>query len=119
MTEKRSLTIDRVLNAPPERVFAAWTDTAQLAQWYGPEGMSCEVFENDVTPGGRYALVMRSPEGEYRASARGRRDAPAAHPLGVQRRGASSLSQSRLVELAERPRALPRGRLSVFARCGL
>ena len=68
MTEERTLTIDRVLDAPPERVFAAWTDTAQLAQWYGPEGMSCEVFENDLTPGGRYSLVMRSEEGEYHLS---------------------------------------------------
>ena len=63
MTDEKTLVIDRVLNATPERVFAAWTDTAQLAQWYGPEGMTCEVFENDVTPGGQYALVMRSQEG--------------------------------------------------------
>ncbi len=68
MTDEKTLVIDRVLNASPERVFAAWTDTAQLAQWYGPEGMTCEVFENDVTPGGRYALVMRSAEGEYHLS---------------------------------------------------
>lgn len=68
MTDEKTLVIDRVFNATPERVFAAWTDTAQLAQWYGPEGMTCEVFENDVTPGGRYALVMRSQEGEYHLS---------------------------------------------------
>lgn len=68
MTDEKTLVIDRVLNATPDRVFAAWTDTAQLAQWYGPEGMTCEVFENDVTPGGRYALVMRSQEGEYHLS---------------------------------------------------
>ena len=68
MTDDKTLVIDRVFDAPPERVFAAWTDTAQLAQWYGPEGMACEVFENDVTPGGRYALVMRSGEGEYHLS---------------------------------------------------
>ena len=68
MTDEKTLVIDRVFNAPPERVFAAWTDTAQLAQWYGPEGMTCEVFENDVTPGGQYARVMRSAEGEYHLS---------------------------------------------------
>jgi uncharacterized protein YndB with AHSA1/START domain len=27
--------------------------------------MTAEIFENDVTPGGQYALVMRSEEGEY------------------------------------------------------
>jgi uncharacterized protein YndB with AHSA1/START domain len=68
MTDEKTFVIDRVFNASPERVFAAWTDTAQLAQWYGPEGMTCEVFENEVTPGGRYALVMRSAEGEYHLS---------------------------------------------------
>ena len=68
MTDQKKLVIDRVFNAPPDRVFAAWTDTAQLAQWYGPEGMTCEVLENDVTPGGRYSVVMRSEEGEYHLS---------------------------------------------------
>ena len=65
MTDDKTLVIDRVFNASAERVFAAFTDTAQLAQWYGPEGMAAEVFENDVKPGGRYSLVMRSEEGEY------------------------------------------------------
>jgi uncharacterized protein YndB with AHSA1/START domain len=65
MTDDKTLVIDRVFNASAERVFAAFTETAQLAQWYGPEGMTAEIFENDVTPGGRYSLVMRSDEGEY------------------------------------------------------
>lgn len=65
MTDDKTLVIDRVVNASAERVFAAFTQTAQLAQWYGPEGMTAEVFENDVKPGGRYSLVMRSDEGEY------------------------------------------------------
>lgn len=68
MTDEKTLVIDRVFRASPERVFAAWTDSAQLAQWYGPEGMSTEIFENDVSPGGRYALLMRSAEGEYHLS---------------------------------------------------
>jgi len=68
MPDDKTLVIDRVFNASPQRVFAAFTETAQLAQWYGPEGMTAEIFENDVTPGGRYALVMRSAEGEYHLS---------------------------------------------------
>jgi len=68
MTDDKTLVIDRVLSAPPDRVFAAWTDSTQLAQWYGPEGMKAEIFENDVTPGGKYALVMRSDEGEHHLS---------------------------------------------------
>lgn len=65
MTDYKTLVIDRVLDASPERVFAAWTDTAELARWYGPKSMKAEIFANDVTPGGRYELVMRSDQGEY------------------------------------------------------
>ena len=68
MTDDKTLVIDRVLNAPPDRVFAAWTDTAQLAEWYGPEGMKAEIFANDLTVGGQYSLVMKSAEGEYHLS---------------------------------------------------
>ena len=68
MTDDKTLVIDRVFNASPERLFAAFTETAQLAQWYGPEGMTTEVFENDVRPGGRYALVMRGGDAEYHLS---------------------------------------------------
>jgi uncharacterized protein YndB with AHSA1/START domain len=68
MTDEKTLVIDRLFNASPDRMFAAWTETAQLTQWYGPEGMTAEIFENDVTPGGPYALVMRSEEGEYHLS---------------------------------------------------
>ena len=34
--EKPSLTLKRRLNAPPSKVFAAWTDPEKLAQWFGP-----------------------------------------------------------------------------------
>ena len=33
---KPSLTLKRRLNAPPAKVYAAWTDPAQLARWFGP-----------------------------------------------------------------------------------
>ena len=34
--EKPSLTLKRRLNAPPSKVFAAWTDPEKLAHWFGP-----------------------------------------------------------------------------------
>lgn len=33
---KPSLTLKRRINAAPAKVFAAWTDPAQLARWFGP-----------------------------------------------------------------------------------
>jgi uncharacterized protein YndB with AHSA1/START domain len=61
---KPSLTLKRRLNAPPAKVFAAWTDPKKMKNWMGPEGVvgiSCDI---DARAGGRYRLVMRAPNGE-------------------------------------------------------
>ena len=36
VTTKPSLTIKRRFNAPPEKVFAAWTDPEKVKRWMGP-----------------------------------------------------------------------------------
>jgi len=62
----RDFVLTRTFDAPRERVFAAWTDPKQMAQWWGPRGYDNPVCSMDVRPGGRYRIVMRSPEGaEY------------------------------------------------------
>jgi len=61
---KPSLTIKRRLNAPPAKVFAAWTDPEKMKRWMGPQGVSPLRAEIDPRVGGRYRLVMRSPDGE-------------------------------------------------------
>jgi uncharacterized protein YndB with AHSA1/START domain len=61
--EKPELTVTRVFDAPREVVFAAWTDPAQAAQWWGPQGFTTISCEMDVRPGGAYRACMRSPEG--------------------------------------------------------
>ncbi len=68
MTDDKTLVIDRVFDASPDRVFAALTQTSQLVNWYGPEGMATEIFSNDLSPGGLYELVMRSDDDEYHLS---------------------------------------------------
>jgi uncharacterized protein YndB with AHSA1/START domain len=37
--EKLSLEIKHLIKAPRDRVYDAWTDPAQLKQWFGPEGV--------------------------------------------------------------------------------
>jgi len=59
----REIVTTRVMRAPPERVFKAWTDPDHLAQWWGPKGFtnSFEVFE--PRPGGTWRFVMHGPDG--------------------------------------------------------
>ena len=62
----RELVLTRVLDAPRELVWRAWTDPAQLAQWWGPKGFTNPVCELDLRPGGALRIVMRAPDGaEY------------------------------------------------------
>jgi len=63
-TAKPSLTLKRRFNAPPAKVFAAWTDPEKMKRWMGPEGVQGLRCEIDARAGGRYRLVMRSPDGE-------------------------------------------------------
>jgi uncharacterized protein YndB with AHSA1/START domain len=59
----RSMTLTRWINAPRERVWRAWTDPAELAQWWGPHGYTNLVAEFDAAPDAPYRIVMHSPEG--------------------------------------------------------
>ena len=54
-----AVSLRRTFSAPRERVFAAWTDPEQLAQWFGPVGYRAEVLEMDVRVGGRYRIGFR------------------------------------------------------------
>lgn len=63
-TSETSLTIRRTFDAPRERVWAAWTDPAEVDQWWGPDGFSTTTDAMDVTPGGVWTFEMVGPEGE-------------------------------------------------------
>ena len=53
----------RVINAPREVVFAAWTDSEHLAHWYGPEGFTITTHSSDVRTGGEWLFTMHGPDG--------------------------------------------------------
>lgn len=60
------VSLTRIVDAPIERVFAAWTDPRHFAKWWGPDGFANPVCELDVRPGGAIRVVMRAPDGtEY------------------------------------------------------
>jgi uncharacterized protein YndB with AHSA1/START domain len=62
--EKTSLEIRRVINAPRNRVYQAWTDPAQLKEWWGPEGVRTRNFTADARVGGKYRWDLVNQEGE-------------------------------------------------------
>src|SRR2546426_1119439 len=46
----------KAIGATPERLFAAWTDPAQLVAWWGPDGVQCIGAQVDLRVGGRYRI---------------------------------------------------------------
>lgn len=62
-TEDREIVITRVIDAPRERVFRAWTDPAEIVRWWGPGGFTTTTREMDVSPGGVWRFVMHGPDG--------------------------------------------------------
>jgi uncharacterized protein YndB with AHSA1/START domain len=60
---RREVTISRLIAAPRDLVFKAWTDPAHLARWWGPKGFSNPVCEVDARVGGQLRIVMRGPDG--------------------------------------------------------
>ncbi|PJE27037.1 Uncharacterized conserved protein YndB, AHSA1/START domain [Pseudooceanicola antarcticus] len=59
----REVVIARVVNAPPDLVYAAWTDPAQIVLWFGPEGFKLTTHEVDIRPGGLWRFDMVAPDG--------------------------------------------------------
>ena len=64
MSSKPALTLKRRLNAPPSKIYRAWTDAAKISRWFGPEDAEILHAETDVRVGGRYRIVFRGPDGE-------------------------------------------------------
>ncbi len=56
--------ISRVLNAPRELVWQAWTERDRLAQWFGPKGATIATAKLDFRPGGTFLYGMKMPDGK-------------------------------------------------------
>jgi uncharacterized protein YndB with AHSA1/START domain len=56
--------ITRIIDAPREQVFSAWTEPQQIRRWWGPGEFTCPEAEVDLRPGGAYRLAMQPTEGD-------------------------------------------------------
>lgn len=59
----REIVLTRLLDAPRERVFDAWTDPEQIVLWFGPEGMAIRTHEIAMHEGGRWRFDMVAADG--------------------------------------------------------
>lgn len=64
--DNTTLIVKRMLNAPAERVFRAWTSAEEIQQWMRPEpGMVIPRASVDLRVGGKYRIQMQKPDGEF------------------------------------------------------
>ena len=62
--EKVSLEITRLLKAPRDRVYAAWTDPAEIFKWFGPEDVQTTRVIADARVGGELRWDLTTSDGE-------------------------------------------------------
>jgi uncharacterized protein YndB with AHSA1/START domain len=63
-SDELRLEMERVLSAAPPAVFAAFSDSSQLAKWWGPKGFSVSSLDFDPRVGEIYRIEMQPPEGD-------------------------------------------------------
>jgi uncharacterized protein YndB with AHSA1/START domain len=63
-TAEREISITRILNAPKELVFEAFTDPKHISQWWGPNGFTTTIHEMDLRAGGKWLHTMHGPDGK-------------------------------------------------------
>lgn len=58
------IALDRLIDAPREKVWAAWTEPDQLKQWFAPKPMQFVVKRLDLRTGGPFEMAMCGPDGK-------------------------------------------------------
>lgn len=62
-TAEREIVISRVISAPRELVFEAFTEVRHLSQWWGPDGFTTSTRAFEFRVGGSWDFVMHGPDG--------------------------------------------------------
>lgn len=61
--DDRAFVHERLIDAPPQRVYDAFADPERVARWWGPDGFTSTIHQFDLRPGGRWTLVLHGPDG--------------------------------------------------------
>ncbi|GAB3659989.1 SRPBCC family protein [Glycomyces tarimensis] len=62
-TADREIVISRVIDAPRELVFEAFTEVRHVSRWWGPEGFTTTTRSFEFRVGGEWDFVMHGPDG--------------------------------------------------------
>jgi uncharacterized protein YndB with AHSA1/START domain len=57
----QDIVISRIIDAPPELVWKAWTDPQMVMRWWGPKDYLSPSCKIDLREGGKYIFCMRAP----------------------------------------------------------
>jgi len=60
----REILITRIVDAPRELVWKAWTEPEHFMRWWGPKDFTSPFCKIDLRVGGAYLNCMRSPGGQ-------------------------------------------------------
>ena len=58
---KEDLVVTRIIDAPIELVWKAWTDPEHVMRWWGPKYYTSPSCKIDFREGGKYVFCMRAP----------------------------------------------------------
>ena len=62
-TAEREIVVSRLIGAPRELVFEAFTQVEHLSRWWGPDGFTTTTRSFDFRAGGAWDFVMHGPDG--------------------------------------------------------
>jgi uncharacterized protein YndB with AHSA1/START domain len=62
--EKEDLVVTRIIDAPIELVWKAWTDPEHVMKWWGPKYYTSPSCKIDLREGGIYVFCMRAPQNQ-------------------------------------------------------
>ena len=60
--KKLELVVTRIIDAPLELVWQAWTEPERVVRWWGPKDYTAPFCKIDLREGGKYIFCMRAPD---------------------------------------------------------
>jgi len=58
------LVLERLIDAPRERVWKAWAEPERIKRWFAPRPLTLEVTRMDFRTGGGFQMAMVFPDGQ-------------------------------------------------------